>query len=410
MSRSTKTIEIIFILLIIFASCTGLMSYIYSLTGQSSLSGAYGVYSSDGGIGGVILKYGRDVLVVILLFRLLLSRENLNSIPMLFISTAFIYSVIVGVLNSLDYRYYICGIREFIYAAVAVFIFVSRKRNNMIIDRLSVILPILLAFQSVAQIILIVTYSGKIDLGVTRLPGLSNSAIALGYFSTGIAVACTVLYQYFRKYKLWQCIVIMCGCTFLSITAGTRTAMICNFILLMVILVNNVSNDSRIRWGLIIFGVFIIVPAIISYSVSLAGRGELIESGHMRIEFFGHFFSYTDLFQKLFGCGLGALTNNAANMQLSPPISGFYYVVDSTWGLILGQFGMVGLVVFAFLIIDVIRKVIFNKIFSIDNALIYAIIAVGFITMSGTNVFEQSLFGLLYIWSLCSIIYFREIY
>lgn len=410
MSKSIKTIEKIFILLIIFASCTGLMSYIDGLTGQGSLRWAYGVYSSDGGIGGALLRYGRDILVILLIFKLMLNKKCLYSNTMVYVSAIFIYSILVGVSNQLNYRYYICGIREFIYAVAIIFIFILRKKNKMIIESVYKILPLLIIFQVVAQLILIIKYHSRINIGVTRLPGLCNSAIALGYFSTGMAVACAVLFQYFRKYNLWQCIAIICGCTFLSITAGTRVAMICNFILLITIVAINSNKDNNIRLLLIIMGVLVAVPVLIKYSVSLAGRGELMESGHMRVEFFGIFFRYTDLFQKLFGCGLGALTNNAANMQLQFSISRFFSVVDSTWGIILGQFGIVGVIGFVFLILYTIKKIISNKIFRLDNILNFVVMAVGFITMSGTNIFEQSVFGMLYIWSLCCIIYFRETY
>lgn len=408
MSKSIKTIEKIFILLIIFASFTGLMSYIDGLTGQGSLRWAYGVYSSDGGIGGVVLRYGRDVLVIVLLLKLVLNKKCLCSNTMVYVSAIFIYSILVGMLNQLNYRFYICGIREFIYAIVVIFIFILREKNKMITESVYKILPVLVIFQVIAQGILIVKYHSRINIGVTRLPGLCNSAIALGYFSTGMAVACAVLFQYFRKYSLWQCVAIIGGCTFLSITAGTRVAMICNFILLITVIAINSNKNSNIRWLLIIMGVLVAVPILIKYSVSLAGRGELMESGHMRVEFFGIFFKYTDLFQKIFGCGLGALTNNAANMQLQFSISKYFAVVDSTWGIILGQFGIAGVIGLLFLILYTIKRIISNKIFRLDNILNFAVIAVGFITMSGTNIFEQSVFGMLYIWSLCCIVYFRE--
>lgn len=406
MSKSTKTIEKIFILLIIFASCTGLMSYIDGLV-NGSLRWAYGAYSSDGGIVGAILRYGRDILVVVLVIKLLLNKKCLYSNMSVYVSGFFVYGILVGVLNQLNYRFYICGIREFIYVTAVLFIFVLRNKNKMLSDSLCNILPVLIVVHVVAQGIFILRYFSRISIGVTRLPGLSNSAIALGYFSTGVAVACVVLFQYFKKYNLWQCVAIIGGCIFLAITAGTRTAMICNFILLITVIATNLKGKGNIRWIFIVMGVLVAIPILVNYSISMAGRGDLMESGHMRIEFFGLFFKHTDLYQKIFGCGLGALTNNAANMQLKFSISRYFFVVDTTWGIILGQFGVVGLIGFVLLILYVIKKMMYNKKFKSDNITNLAIIAVGFVTMSGTNIFEQSIFGLLYIWSLCSVIYIR---
>lgn len=405
MSKTMRQIEILLLILIVLCSITGIVGFINTFTGQTSLSWSYGIYSGGSGILTWLIKYGRDIIVTLLFFKLILVKKSGDSYITIFFILAIFYSIFVSFANSLDKLYYVCGYREFIYAVVAIFIYVTRNKNNMFVDGISKLIPFIVIVQALAQLWLIIR-SG-IELGTTRLPGLCNGAISLGYFSIGVTIVLSVLFNYFKKYKMWQYILMMSGCFFLSVTTGTRVAMICNSIVILTTLLINIKVSTNLK-NIFIFLGFITVPVIFEKIIAFAGRGDLMASGNGRIDFFYSYLKNADLFQILFGCGLGTLTNNAFNLKLKLDILKHIVASDSTWALMIGQFGVFGLTVWIIIIVYVLKRVLEGSKNIFDFVFRISIIAIGFITMTGTNIFEQSLFSLLYIWSVCVVLYKNE--
>lgn len=378
----------IFMCIIVLGSFSGLTSFLDVLSGDTTRSWAYGVTESNSFID-LLINYGKDIFVCLLFALLCMFKKINHSIEFfLYICGFFLYSVIL-ILNGNDLMFIIAGIRMYIYA-ISVILMIKLDLLNKVLESLFKLIPIIIAIHSVAQVLMLISYN--LILGnALRLPGLANSAIALGYLCVGYSLILMIGYACYKKIGFKKYIIYNALCVFLSLSTGTRVSMICVMIIFIITVIVENPFDMKSKFCFLIISMFVFI-ALYYFIIEFSGRGNIMDSGSMRIEFFSEYILNSNLFEKIFGCGIGTWTNNAINMQLSIDLYSVIIVADSTFGVILGQCGVLGLVIYLYIWCSRL-KMFFVKKNSFEKFLMKIVIIICvIITMLGTNIYEQSIF------------------
>ncbi len=394
MNKSYRKFKILIIILIISAACSGGLSFFYTLTGSGNAVGTYGTYTEGSGMLEFAFRYCKDIVCLIICGLLFAKIRCIKRSTFFVLLILFLGSVRV-IANTWSYQYFMCGVREYLYAITMFLLFEESDADKTVIaDAICKGTTFVILANCAAQLAMAAVKG--VEVGTTRLPGLANSGISLGYAMAGCAIAVLILHFIYNKYNKWQASILIILTFLASVFTGTRVAMIVCLICMFVFIL--LSAGVSFKTFITIFPIIVIIGSYaLNIVLSIAGRGALGESASGRFEFFEVFFSQANSVDKLIGTGIGVMTNNAANMNLK------YYMIsitDSTFALVLVQFGIIGMIVFVVGLLYVILGIWKSSNINGNQILFIGIIIILIITMIGTNIFEQNLYSFIIVWAL----------
>lgn len=391
MKTKVKITRILFILLIITSILPYIIPAIYAVVNKQYILWEIQRYNIQIGNVCKIFPYFKDVLAVLLFVILFISSKQTKKIVGAFMAIIFYGALILFGHQNYNIGYIIAGIRMFLYFFVTIMYFYSNENNEKDFKNIFRVLISLLIIEFTIVFIQVL-YSGQIQnfgSGGYRFCGTFGNAISMGNFTVA-ANLYILFYTYIKNVKskninyIYIIIILL-----LSIASGTRTAIFLNlFITYMYWCTFSLSKLKISRRAKITCMVLIILsacPIAYKFFIDRIGRGAMMISGGIRLGILQSFFNvqnFIDLLNLVIGYGVGFTTNSAALLNLEET-----FIVDGTYTTILAQFGLIGLVVFIYLLGKSIQNLwkYCNK--NINIVLTYFITII--LVMISQNIFEQ---------------------
>lgn len=400
-----KIINFIFYLLLV-SSTIGYLGYYFNAVQQNVIIFRdYGNYRITVGAFSEVLRYLKDILILVLTLLSLCNPINKKKKRIYLIALGvFSYGVFVLFLwGNYSNTAVISGARGLVYLFGMILYVLDWKYNKpslKIIYRITVICLFVQCL--VIWLQMNKGISGSIlrlvGRGGYRFPGLFGSFGGVAYFALGASMFVCIYWSYLKKTTFIKYFIIQMFCVLLTICAGSRAAFICVAVFNIITLASNINIKTGQKI-LFVTGVIIIsLPFVIWYIQQFVDRGNIVqvqlESGRLLI-------LYKIIFQNplqyvLFGKGLGYGTNSYVMMQKENNI---YItennIMDGTINTVLVQFGLIGMFFFGFLCYKVIKQVKKNKQISIYIKM--AVFFVSFLFFMTANFLEQYAFLIFFV-------------
>lgn len=343
MSSKHGTIIKLYILLIIFVNISYLPYFIECLVSGRAITYSYVMNMSAPSAFAEKFTLFKDILAFGLL--ILLSKER-RMIPFYML---IFYSVIVLLI---EYIFHNEGIVLSIFAGVrSLMYFVVTKNicmSKVTIDEYQKIDRLFLACIIVQFVTVIIQFgmSGasiqSLGYKTTRFMGLMPSSGNLGAYCIGASLIVGICYRISKIINLRKFIFFTAMIMFMTIAVGSRGAVVQCGIILASALLDTKKADTRTK--IFLGGVLLVIISIflLGFMEEQAGRGDVMLSGAGRITAFMDVIKDSNLFQIIFGHGLGKGTTALVNL------GGSSLIVDTTISTLLYQFGIIITIYFVF--------------------------------------------------------------
>jgi len=297
-----------------------------------------------------------------LLFIVLLPKLDIRGYRILVACLLIMAYGLAGLLitGRVELAYIIAGIRTYIFILVVSLFYMVHEKYLTSDDGLNMVnlyikFCIFLEFAIVMIQVVTSDSLSRFGNGGYRFIGGFAGSGNLGCFSIATVTYLTIMHLCYKKISNLEFIVFMFMNVFIVAASGTRTAIVIVVVYVLYVMIKMLGahlNRSLI-YGLFGFFIVSIGPFFLNYLVSRTGRGEFIDSGSGRSIIFSNLFSNGTTFEVIFGRGFGFGTNasvalNATGTQVS----------DATFNLVMGQFGLIGLMVFLVTLLYLFNKII----------------------------------------------------
>lgn len=343
-----------------------------------------------------IINYAKDIYIILLAIWLFYSKNKRYRIQKdwYYFFLAIFFGGILAFLNGNGLLCVIGGIRAYIFAFVVYCYCWKNELDKNFWKQFLRVVGILILFQLAGVVIQASFAGGKIQLGAGgyRMMGLFTNAGTLGFFALGaiIYICYAFLYRKVSKTVFWFFTLIS---IFLALASGSRGCVIYAVIIVVVTEVETIRLDRASKTFLIPLIVAGVLVVIISNLTAYVGRGNLMVSGA------GRFKAWSDLlklhpWQILIGTGLGAGTNSARSLNASS------IMMDSSFTVIVVQYGIWGLTLFLIQMVKVFRIVYKNSRYKWYSL---ALIGITFLILFSGSLFEQYTFVIPLIIVYCSL-------
>ena len=345
----------------------------------------------------LILRYLKDIVVVLLLFVLIFKMRKSQQPLFMVIGLFVAWGLVVAFINGQEITTIISGIRSYIYFFAVVLFFSGIDDYSLRIKTFRVIIFAGLIINLIVEIDQAMRgTNGVIALAGTggyRFPGLFGSAGALASYAIGVALFYVVVDVAYEKIGFIKMVIVLVTCVLVANFSGTRSALINILIIIGAWLVFNVGIKKEQRFWFAVVAAVIAVPLVIMFATNMAGRGNILqvqlESGRLLI--LKNLLLNPSLINLLLGYGIGAGSNTDAILNQTQE-NAYENILDGTFNVIIYQYGLVGLILSFVLIFIIFRKL------SVCNNKIFQFVFIGTILLQAltNNIFEtQSLLILL---------------
>lgn len=389
MTISYKKIKMaLFFALLFFSAVPYLFYAISALKANNQMIGS--IYNSIEVLNisgtGTYFVYIKDVIAV---FLLLLQIPSLRKNDLIAILVILAYGISVLLINGrFDFRYIISGFRASIFVLVTYLQFRKYQFSENDVKKIFTIIEITAIVHVIITVLQITrnanwaTFGGGAYRYSSAFAGSGN----LGCYSIA---AILLIYYVFNQYSFLsykRIIVNSLFHFFLSLASGTRTAIFIVGVIFMYIIVEMLTKRKKKKiskkfvYTLFILVFVIAIPFFYTWTVSRIDRGVLGVSGFGRITILTKIINGTS-FELIFGRGIGYGTNASINIGLYDT-----FVSDSTFNLVLCQFGIIGLICFLVYYIKQFSRMI--KRITDKTSSIMLILVFGVLCVVG-NLFEQ---------------------
>lgn len=344
-------IKTLFLLFIVAASITGIGYYLFCITHGIIQYTTYTDNIMDtAGIFPSIIRYSKDVLMVLLFCLIILKKyPKLDKFLLLFI-LFIVYGASISFVNNLTLTHIIAGTRSFIYFITGILFFRSFKLDRKYVDLLYKTTTILLIAQ-LFSIILIVFISGvnNIGNGSYRYVGLFLHTGTLGNYAYAIAIFLATYHLKYRTFKLTRTLFEQVICFLLAVASNSRLCIAGIIVNMLIVTMSLINLKQKTRDLTIIGTVLVFLPFVLSEVLARSGRGGLTASASGKLAFWEQAFS-RKIINVLFGNGLGYATQTTVILGINNSgYSGF----DGTFSVIMAQFGVIGLAFFVMCFIGI---------------------------------------------------------
>lgn len=391
MKSIKKIIKILFVLLIITATLSYIIQAVQAVINKQYLLRDIYENNIQTGIVENLFPYCKDIIAIILFLMLFIFFKKSRKTAGIFLAIILYGTLILLSHQNYEIGYIIAGIRMFLYFFVTIMYFqsIEENKNDFKIIFKTIVTLIVIEF---CIIFIQVLYSGQIHNfgnGGYRFCGTFGNAIAMGNFTVA-ANLYILIYNYITKTKNKNLSYIyMIMILLLSIASGTRLTIFLNILIIYmywcIFTLDKFKLSKKVKFICMFTTILIAAPIIYKFFINRIGRGEIMLSGGVRIDILKSFFdiqNMRDLVNLLIGQGIGFTTNAAYLLKLDST-----FIVDGTYTTIIAQFGLIGLIIFAGLLLKLVQKIwrYSNKNINIMLAYFATII----FTMASGNIFEQ---------------------
>lgn len=354
--RKFSLAEIVFILFIVMSTVTGVGYYIYCIGHgiiqyttypESIMSGAGRIAS--------LIRYSKDILMIFLFGIVLIQTFPVVDKFFVYFIMFVAYGAIIGLFNGLSFAHIFAGVRCFIYFVTGLLFFRFYSIDKKMLDVIYKITIALLCVQ-VASVLMQVVISGtnNIGNGSYRYIGLFLHTGTLGNYAYAIAIFLAVFHLISKKFNLIRIFVEQCLCLLISIASNSRLCIAGVLVNMIILLMSKMKVRKRAKELVTFSTVILFLPLILTEVLNKSGRGGLEASASGKFSFWSQAFS-RDIINVIVGNGLGYATQTTATLGINTSgYSGF----DGTFSVIMAQFGVLGLVVFAMVLLAIVIKIL----------------------------------------------------
>lgn len=377
-----------------------LVSYIgYYLYSKKNNINVYKLYSDyvyyfkGMGVWVDVVRFLKDILIVVLFIWSTMLIKNKKQIYFVVYSMFFyFFGIFIAIVNGYNAGTIISGIRSYLYPIFLTIFFSVIDDESLSVDSILTIIT----FGCLANLVIVVEQAvrgtnGNLLLsgqGNYRFPGLFGGVNGLSGFAIAASIFVFIVDYKIKLNRVYVLFIYTVSLVF-SILGGARSGII-NILIVFYIWVIN-ATDFKYKQKVLLTALISIlaIPAIILFSSNLAGRGNILqvqlESGRLNI--LANILKNSSLFQLVFGRGIGVGSNSSVTLnQLIGTGEG--RILDGTFNVILYQYGLIGIVIFAFIFLLLFKKM--NKV----NNLLLKLLLIGTILLQCLtgNIFETFAF------------------
>lgn len=361
-----KLEKYLFWLMLIFA-CVSYAGYFFmSVRNRTWIMVSYArsnpLLMQSGGIFTLLIRFAKDVCAGLLIITELFSTSNTKRVTILLsLFSLIVFGTVVSVVHNYGIAVIISGIRMFLFFLALAMFFNGKNYPIFIVENMLKITGVLLCINTIAAMqqaaIVLGNNVRHVGEGSYRFMGFFPSAAAYGYFCLGVVLllfSLGIKADYFTtSCKVFYAVAFI-GC-YLS---GTRSSLINVLFILFAILIyrgNIVSNQKGCLFSLLLVPVFII---IVVYASNIASRGSILTNAITggRLSLFWRYSFQRPITRMLFGEGLGAGSNTAAQFMMSDGDDDLV-LLDGTFTTIIYQFGIIGVIAILWVIVSCTRKI-----------------------------------------------------
>ena len=404
----TKIKDKLWILLIILAVMSYILTAINLIYNNKYVLWTINNANIDGGIIYKIFPYLKDIIAIFLFIVLALNNKKNLKIILIFVTIVCLGSMIIWLNNGNDndnLLYIIAGIRMLLYFIVAMMYCLSVNDYKLVSLKLFKVIKVMILVEFFIVYIQIMRSENihNIGNGAYRFCGTFGNAAGLAYFCIAACLYILIYKNIFnngngmKKNYVYYALIMA-----LVLATGSRTGILSCIIIIFMYIINellksNIISKKNMYIFVMILTIFII-PLIYNLMIKFVNRGALMDSGATRIDIFLLLFDLknTNFLKFIFGYGIGYGTNNAVILGIKNAS-----IIDSTFGTIMVQYGILGLGIFIITLFYIVKKVFrySSKCGGIFTAIAY-IVPIFLVTIAG-NIFEQIVLAML----LCYMFY-----
>lgn len=308
------------------------------------------------------LRYAKDVLICLLAVMVIMDRKILRKANLLLvIGVILLFGAANAIMQGAGAMDLVTGVRTYLY--FIVFLLMSQnlqkvRLNAHLIYQLlmaGLILNILVGLEQAIR----GTGSNLalVGSGAYRFPCLYGGVNGVGSLAIITALFALCMEKKLELSRLAMSVTFLLS-MFMTVIAGTRSAMINVGVLFVIWAVEKIRANSSSKLFLLILALLIAVPVLISYSTSVAERGSILqvqlESG--RISILVSIIIGSNIWQLFFGHGLGVGGNANTILRRASNLTGGK-ILDGTFNLILYQYGLIGVVTILYLLLIMYKKI-----------------------------------------------------
>lgn len=354
-----------------------------------------------------LIRYSKDILVVILLILIILdiikrkriSKLSLNSFILMFMITLPVSILSLNFSNEFSIPMIISGARLIIFTTtIIIYIreYLDYTYINKIYKLLLLILKVIFIVVILQSLIVISRYS-TINIARFRVIGTFAGSGLLGLFGVGI-ITFLIIY----KEKIDPTCKIKVNSILIAViifASGTRTAMVVYAVIIFSYLyskVINPKNNIKLTILFLIIAIFV-GGAILNVAEAIAGRGDAIAAqfNNGRITFILDYIKESNIKELIIGKGIGYGTNTAISMLKEVTTTeSTTRVMDGTINVLITQYGLILTFILCAIYIYIIKEILKANI---KNEIKINFIATSIILVLIGNLFEQFSFQLFFI-------------
>lgn len=389
----------LFILLLLFTCIPYIYLALFNLINKNVVFWSFGVSAlSISGLPGSIPHF-KDVFCCMLFFIVISIHSRRNKKVFFGFSFILLWGVVLFLISSVvnDYsiieifQHIVAGVREYLYIFTAIMflniMLLNSGNNRVIIYSIIKIHYFILALQTIIAFwnLLIFGNVNMAGTGGLRIVGAFGNSGSLGYYTVGAAFFSSVICSYKEICGKFSALLQFLMILFLSFASGMRLAQIIVIMFVIITLIDSLYNIIHLNRKTIMptIGVLLLllVPIFLQIIISRTARGGLSLSAVSRVDTI-LFLLNQKLFFLFFGSGIGVGTNAIILFQTSDS-----RIYDGTFSMIVGQFGVVGLILFVLFCCHLFHKILSKS--GNKKIYVYAIIISLMLVFISGNFFEQ---------------------
>ncbi|MBT1160448.1 hypothetical protein [Bifidobacterium sp. SO1] len=308
-----------------------------------------------GGVLPKVINYVKDVFLLVLLLSCFIAQNSFHQFKKAwFIAFAFIgIGMLLCVFSGHTPLNVVAGIRAYGYAFVVYVYCHSALLNEEFYYKLYRVSFLILILQSLSVVVQFIRSGGGFSLGSGgyRMMGLFTNAGTLGFYAVGVSVIFSCIFIKYDLIKIRYYLIGAILMTFLAIASGGRGSIFYTVMFILTGVLSKLNIRKRDKNILIPLLISVIGFFVIKASVDYIGRGVLMKSGQGRFKAWSDLFAM-DLRTVLVGDGLGVGTNTGRSMGTTS------VAMDSTFTVIIVQYGLWGFSLFMFCLFKFCLKVL----------------------------------------------------
>lgn len=371
---------------------------------------------------GVILRFGKELMVILLVIQILyylyrnrsiMKLKSIRSIPYILVVLFIVLEGIVSgrVSCNSSIMLFVSGMRGIVYLSIGVIIALEFNSKEFYL-KVCKTLDYIFIFQFVLIILQAIQLAMQFGVNLLvemRVCGTFGHTVNLAAFLLAYSLNNFIMSYILKARSEKKGVLINVLCSISIIISGSRTAMIISAILILVMIFISVTKKYDKYYNKIDLGSLVFIAAVFSLLVKgieiLSGRGSILqvnmESG--RIKILIDYLTKSPIGNVLFGSGIGYGTNTGVLLQETETFSSINAdIMDGTITTFITQFGVVTLI-FVFIAFILFIKWFINNNYKfrvITWALM--VIFIGLMMLNG-NILEQYSFIIILVYSIISI-------